>query len=130
MQGGQFYNVTTGRRDGLISLASDALDLLSLANISVSEAIVALASRGINVTDTVMILGFAHCSSFKDRLYNFDNTGQADRTMDPLLVTVLMQTCLRNLITNNIVVHSASANTVDDNYQKIENNRGILQNGL
>ncbi|XP_043712118.1 peroxidase 60-like [Telopea speciosissima] len=134
--GGQFYNVTTGRRDGLISLESDALALLPHANISISDSIATFASRGIDVPDMVTLIGghtvgFARCSSFKDRLYNFNNTGQADPTMDTLLVTVLKQTCPQNSATNNIVnldQNTASANTVDNSYyQQIKINRGILR---
>lgn len=53
--GGGRYNVETGRRDGLVSVAEN-VTLLS-PRISVPEAIAAFASKGLNLTDMVLLLG-------------------------------------------------------------------------
>ena len=52
---GGTYNVQTGRRDGLVSLASN-VDLPP-PFISVSDSIAAFAAKGLNVTDMVYLLG-------------------------------------------------------------------------
>ncbi|KAJ4951541.1 hypothetical protein NE237_028373 [Protea cynaroides] len=133
--GGQFFNVTTGRRDGLISLAIEATAFLPSAEIPVDASIAVFAGLGLSVTDMVALIGahtvgVAHCSSFKDRLYNYNGTGKADPTMDHLLLTSLKITCPQNSTQDNIAnldQNSLSFNTVDNSYFKeIQDNKGIL----
>ncbi|KAF9625350.1 hypothetical protein IFM89_021738 [Coptis chinensis] len=49
------YNVPTGRRDGLVSLANN-VDLPS-PSISVSQSIAVFAKKGLGLTDMVLLLG-------------------------------------------------------------------------
>lgn len=53
--GGGTYNVQTGRRDGLVSLALN-VDLPP-PFISVSDSIAAFAAKGLNVMDMVYLFG-------------------------------------------------------------------------
>lgn len=53
--GGGTYNVQTGQRDGLVSLASN-VDLPP-PFIPVSDSIAAFAAKGLNVTGMVYLLG-------------------------------------------------------------------------
>lgn len=53
--GGGRYNVQTGRRDGLISLAAN-VDLPA-PSISVPDSVAAFARKGLNMTDMVHLLG-------------------------------------------------------------------------
>ncbi|WOH08589.1 hypothetical protein DCAR_0728033 [Daucus carota subsp. sativus] len=132
--GGGTYNVQTGRRDGLVSLASN-VDLPP-PFISVSDSIAAFAAKGLNVTDMVYLLGghtvgVAHCSSFQDRLYNFNQTGGPDPTMNSVLLTTLRLRCPLNSSVNNTVNLDQgllSSTVVDKSfYQQILLNKGILQ---
>ncbi|KAL8142574.1 hypothetical protein V2J09_015606 [Rumex salicifolius] len=97
---GKWYDVKTGRRDGLVSIAQEAFSVPG-PNIPMTNAIRELDNIGLNVYDLVVLLGahtvgVVHCNNFQDRLYNFNNTGKPDPTMDPSLVEALKPTCPAN----------------------------------
>lgn len=132
--GGEKYKVKTGRRDGPVSLAK-YVDLPP-PFISISDAIARFAAKGLGVTDMVYLLGahtvgLAHCSSFKDRLYNLSGTGNPDPTMDHLLLNSLRLNCPQNATFDNTVNldQGPLSSTVVDNsyYQQILINKGIVQ---
>ncbi|KHG23933.1 Peroxidase 60 -like protein [Gossypium arboreum] len=135
LSGGGRYEVQTGRRDGFVSLASN-VDLPS-PRFSVSQSADAFSKKGIGLTDMVLLLGghtigFTNCSLFRDRLYNFDNTGKPDPTMDPLLVMKLRIICPQNSPADRTPVsldqNLASTFIVDNSfYKQIRLGRGILQ---
>ncbi|KAF8412506.1 hypothetical protein HHK36_000474 [Tetracentron sinense] len=134
LSGGKRYYVQTGRRDGLVSLAKNVN--LPAPSITVSQSIAAFDKKGLNSTDMVLLLGghtigVAHCSLFKDRLYNFNNTGRADPTMDPFLATLLRFRCPQISTTDNTVnldQNPLSSSIVDSSYyRQLMLNRGILQ---
>ncbi|KAM0024759.1 putative peroxidase [Helianthus debilis subsp. tardiflorus] len=56
LSGGDRYNVQTGRRDGRVSLAQNTASLPSPST-SVSSAIQAFASKGLNASDMIYLLG-------------------------------------------------------------------------
>ncbi|XP_024985365.1 peroxidase 60 [Cynara cardunculus var. scolymus] len=135
LSGGGKYNVQTGRRDGVVSVAQNALSLPS-PSISVSRAIQAFASKGLTATDMIYLLGghtigIAHCSLFSDRLYNFNNTGKPDQTMDLSLLTSLRRTCPQGATvdrTANLDQNLFSSQVVDKSfYSQIIKGRGVLQ---
>lgn len=76
-------------------------------------------------------VGFAHCVFFQDRLYNFQNTGKPDPTMNSTLLQALRFMCPQNSLRNNAVnldQNPSSSFTVDNSfYKQILLNRGILQ---
>ncbi|XP_027069855.1 peroxidase 60-like [Coffea arabica] len=134
MSGGGRYPVETGRKDGTLSLAT--LVNLPPPFISVSDSIKAFQQKGLNVVDMVYLLGghtvgVAHCSLFQDRLYNFQNSGQPDNTMSPLLRFFLRIRCPQNATVDNTVnldQNPLSSLIVDNSYYKqTKLNRGILQ---
>lgn len=133
--GGGRYIVQTGRRDGRVSLAQNAQVLPSPTS-SVSSAIKAFASKGFTATDMIYLLGahtigIAHCSLFQDRLYNFQNSGKPDPTMDLSLLSSLKRTCPQNGTGNekaNLDQNSFSSAVVDKSfYTQIMLRRGVLQ---
>ncbi|KAL7594823.1 hypothetical protein Lser_V15G28778 [Lactuca serriola] len=135
LSGGGRYNVQTGRRDGRVSLAKDA-QILPSPSSSVSSAIQAFATKGLTATDMIYLLGghtigIAHCSFFQDRLYNFENSGKPDPTMDLALLTSLRRTCPRNATVDgkaNLDQNSFSSAVVDKSfYTQIMLRRGVLQ---
>ncbi|KAG9452479.1 hypothetical protein H6P81_005383 [Aristolochia fimbriata] len=134
LDGGKRYEVPMGRLDGLTSSAADAV--LPSPSVSVPDSARAFARKKLNVTDMVLLLGghtvgIAHCSLFQNRLYNFQNTGKPDPTMDPELAAELMKRCPLNASVDNTVnldQNSSSALEVDDSfYGQILARRGILQ---
>lgn len=60
------YAVQTGRRDGVVSLASEAISNLPGASFSASQAIAAFGAKGLGASDMVLLLGnllFHGCST-------------------------------------------------------------------
>ncbi|KAL2506980.1 Peroxidase 60 [Forsythia ovata] len=134
LSGGGRYIVQTGRRDGTVSLAKNVN--LPAPSITVSDSIKAFSKKGLDSTDMVYLLGghtvgIAHCSLFRDRLYNFQNTGKADPTMDSTLLNTLKARCPQNSTVDNTVnldQNPLSSMTVDNSYyRQIILHRGILQ---
>ncbi|KAF8412835.1 hypothetical protein HHK36_000806 [Tetracentron sinense] len=134
LSGGLKYSVQTGRRDGLISLASNVN--LPSPSISVSQSVAAFAQKRLSPTDMVLLLGghtvgITHCSFIKNRLYNFNNTGKPDPTMDTSLAKALRLRCPQNSNTDNTInldQNTASSLTVDNSYYKqLLLKKGILQ---
>ncbi|ONI01325.1 hypothetical protein PRUPE_6G132800 [Prunus persica] len=120
LSGGGRYNVQTGRRDGLISLAAN-VDLPA-PSISVPDSVAAFARKGLNMTDMVHLL---------DRLYNFQNTGKPDPDMNVALLGRLRRICPQNSAgtnTTNLDQNPQSSFIVDNSfYKEIVARRGILQ---
>ena len=76
-------------------------------------------------------IGIAHCSLFKDRLYNFNNTGKPDPSMIFSLLTSLRRTCPQSSNvdrTANLDQNPFSSQVVDKSfYTQIMMRRGVLQ---
>ncbi|WCJ36387.1 Peroxidase 60 [Euphorbia peplus] len=135
LSGGGRYNVETGRRDGLVSVAEN-VSLLS-PRISVPEAIAAFSRKGLNATDMVLLLGahsvgVTHCNLIKHRLYNFEGSRKADPTMDFLLLNQLRLMCPPQIRAPdnpvNLDQNPFSPFLMDVSYyQNILLHRGILQ---
>ncbi|KAL8150882.1 hypothetical protein V2J09_020690 [Rumex salicifolius] len=134
---GTWYNVETGRRDGMVSLASDANSNLPGPATPVSSAVNIFAAKGISKEDFVLLLGahtvgIAHCSLFQDRLYNFQGNGGKDPSIHGGFAKKLMGTCPKNGDGSNSVFLDQSsvrsANLMGNGfYFAIKKNKGILQ---
>ncbi|KAL6629121.1 hypothetical protein ACP70R_028886 [Stipagrostis hirtigluma subsp. patula] len=86
--GGPSWRVPTGRRDGTVSSAEEALDEIPKPTMSFPELADLFASKGLGVRDLVWLsgahtIGIAHCSSIADRLYGY--AGAGNDTADPSL---------------------------------------------
>lgn len=95
--GGIRYIIPTGRKDGLLS--DPALVHLPSPSFSVSNALQFFTAKGFTLDEMVTLLGghtvgFAHCSTFQDRLSSA--LGRVDPTMDPGLDAVLVKLCGSN----------------------------------
>ncbi|MED6140495.1 hypothetical protein PIB30_093753 [Stylosanthes scabra] len=93
---GPRYNVSTGRRDGLVSNSKEVK--LPSPDMSVSEALQFFTAKGFSLFEMVTLLGGghsvgnAHCSMFRERLSSF-NGGNLDPSMDPNLDARLVKVC-------------------------------------
>lgn len=132
LAGGPSYNVSTGRRDGLVSNPNEVN--LPGPSFTVSEALQAFTATGFTLTEMVTLLGahsvgVAHCSLFQDRLSNFKGTGAPDPTMDSSLVAKLKEICGDSTSDDPTAFLDQSTSFIMDNqfYRQIMRKKGVLQ---
>ncbi|PKA46395.1 Peroxidase 3 [Apostasia shenzhenica] len=85
--GGPYWNVPTGRRDGLISKATEALNNIPSPTFNFSALQRSFASKGLDIHDLVLLsgahtIGIAQCQFFSNRLHNFTGRGDQDPALD------------------------------------------------
>ncbi|EFJ36350.1 hypothetical protein SELMODRAFT_79034 [Selaginella moellendorffii] len=99
LAGGPHWEVTKGRRDGLISQASRVPGRLPGADFNVSELIENFAAVNLTADDMVILsgahtLGFSHCNQFRSRLYSFDGVnGSSDPSVNASYIGSLKVSC-------------------------------------
>ncbi|XP_030446763.1 peroxidase 64-like [Syzygium oleosum] len=105
LSGGPTWNVPKGRLDGRISMASDTRQLPApIFNISQLQQ--SFSQRGLSMEDLVALsgghtLGFAHCSSFQNRIHNFSPAADVDPSLSPSFAANLRNVCpLHNTVKN------------------------------
>ncbi|KAL9245874.1 hypothetical protein vseg_019474 [Gypsophila vaccaria] len=133
--GGASWKVETGRRDGKVSNISDALPNLPAPFANINSLKTSFKSKGLSVKDLVVLsgahtLGTSHCSSFKNRLYNFTGKGNSefDPTMDSNYVTALRKKCTLNGTDILVQMDPGSSLVFDEDYYlQVTKNRGLFQ---
>ncbi|KAF2283522.1 hypothetical protein GH714_011804 [Hevea brasiliensis] len=98
MIGGPFWDVKTGRRDGRVSIASEALTQLPSPFANISQLKENFAAKGLSVKDLVVLsgghtIGIGHCFIITNRLYNFTGKGDTDPSLDPKYAAALKKKC-------------------------------------
>ncbi|KAE9604463.1 hypothetical protein Lal_00031912 [Lupinus albus] len=100
LSNGPSWSVGTGRRDGRVSLSSEASNMPSpLDTVSIQR--LKFADKGLDDHDLVTLLG-AHtigqteCRFFSYRLYNFTTTGNSDPTINQASLSQLQTLCPKN----------------------------------
>ncbi|KAK8518970.1 hypothetical protein V6N13_017779 [Hibiscus sabdariffa] len=131
---GPKWDVPTGRRDGRVSLASDADNLPSFAD-SIEELKRKFAAFDLNNRDLVTLIG-AHtigttaCQFFSYRLFNFTTTRNgADPSINPEFVSRLRTLCPpTGNETRRVALDMDSAGSFDTSFFKnLRKGRGILE---
>ncbi|KAL5995707.1 Peroxidase 64 [Asimina triloba] len=97
LAGGPYWAVPKGRKDGRISRASETTQLPA-PTFSFSQLMQSFSQRGLSGEDLVALsgghsLGFSHCSSFQNRIHNFDSTHDVDPAMNPFFAESLQKIC-------------------------------------
>ncbi|XP_031131183.1 peroxidase 3-like [Ipomoea triloba] len=134
--GGPYWNVPTGRRDGRISNASEALNNIPppFSNFTVLQTL--FANQGLDLKDLVLLsgahtIGISHCSSFSNRLYNFTGVfGTQDPSLDSEYATVLKARKCKSINDNTTIVEMdpGSFRTFDLSYYKLVlKRRGLFE---
>ncbi|KAL3699314.1 hypothetical protein R1sor_017336 [Riccia sorocarpa] len=98
LDGGPYWDVPTGRRDGRVSIASESLAELVSPNSDYDTQKASFAKHGLSEKELVVLtgahtIGRARCATFANRLYNFSGSGQADPTLDPSYAEKLRKRC-------------------------------------
>ncbi|KAM7528844.1 hypothetical protein LguiB_032254 [Lonicera macranthoides] len=158
LTGGPAWNVVLGRRDsrtanragagssipspfrGLADIQDkftavglDNTDLVALSvriRVCISWALGGCTVMRIRITSSgAHTFGKARCASFRDRLYNFSNTGNPDPTLDITYLATLRQSCPNGGNANTVVdLDPETPNGFDNSYfTNLQNNRGLLQ---
>uniref|UniRef100_A0A7C9DNQ4 Peroxidase n=1 Tax=Opuntia streptacantha TaxID=393608 RepID=A0A7C9DNQ4_OPUST len=124
LAGGPTWDVPKGRKDGRTSLASETLQLPAPTS-NLSQLQQSFAQKGLNLGDLVALsgghtLGFSHCSSFQNRLYNFDATHDIDPSVNPSFATSLRRICPAQSNSKNAGVSmDPSPTSFDNTYYKL-----------
>ncbi|KAK6913827.1 hem peroxidase [Dillenia turbinata] len=129
-----FYNVPTGRRDGVVSLISDVNGNIPGPNSNFTTLKNLFASKGLNVNDLVALsgahtIGVAHCGAFSRRLYNFTGKGDADPSLDATYAQTLRAECpLPTNPSTTVEMDPGSSTKFDTSYFTILNqHKGLFQ---
>ncbi|KAM1245395.1 hypothetical protein ACFX13_037457 [Malus domestica] len=98
LAGGPYYQVTKGRWDGKISMASRVPSNIPQANFTVDQLLELFNSKGLTLEDLVVLsgahtFGFAHCRNFVSRLYDYRGSKQPDPAIDQRLLRALRMSC-------------------------------------
>lgn len=98
MVGGPHYNVLLGRRDGLTSKAEEVAGNIPMPNMTMNQIIDLFGSKGFSIQEMVALagshtIGFAHCSQFRDRIFNFSKTSQSDPALNAKYAQGLQKLC-------------------------------------
>ncbi|KAF3665408.1 Peroxidase 66 [Capsicum annuum] len=128
ISGGPSWDVPKGRKDGRTSEASETRQLPA-PSFNINQLQQSFSQRGLSLEDLVALsgghtLGFSHCSSFSNRIHNFNTTHDVDPTLHPSLAATLKGICqLKNRAKNAGTAMDPSSTTFDNTYYKL-----ILQN--
>ncbi|GAB4836907.1 Peroxidase 45 [Ancistrocladus abbreviatus] len=102
LSGGPNYAVELGRRDGRISTKASVQNHLPLADFNLNQLTSMFASNGLDLVDLIALsgahtIGFAHCSQFSNRIYNYNSANKIDPTLNPEYAKQLQQECPKNV---------------------------------
>ncbi|KAJ8766322.1 hypothetical protein K2173_022381 [Erythroxylum novogranatense] len=128
------WEVLTGRRDGKVSRASEALANIPSPFFNFTMLKQSFANKSLTVHDLVVLsgghtIGVGHCNFFSNRIYNFTGKGDSDPSLSSTYVSFLKTKC-RNLSDNTTTVPLDPETPLSfDNgyYSNLNSNQGLLQ---
>ncbi|CAM6122761.1 unnamed protein product [Calypogeia fissa] len=135
MMGGPSWTTLLGRRDGLNSSEASVAGHLPGSDMNVSQLMDIFTSIGLSAQDLVTLsgahtVGFAHCTEFVDRLYNFNNvTNATDPSLSASYLPTLQALCPKGNFSNTTVqaLDPITAGVFDSDYfQQLQIGRGLL----
>ncbi|KAF3440341.1 hypothetical protein FNV43_RR18625 [Rhamnella rubrinervis] len=124
LSGGPYWDVPKGRKDGRTSKASETTQLPA-PTFSILQLQQSFSQRGLSLDDLVALsgghtLGFAHCSSFQNRIHNFNATHDVDPSLHPSFAASLKGVCpVKNKAKNAGTSMDPSSTTFDNSYYKL-----------
>ncbi|CAA2967478.1 peroxidase 64-like [Olea europaea subsp. europaea] len=124
LTGGPTWEVHKGRKDGKISQASETRQLPA-PTFNISQLQQSFSQRGLSMEDLVALsgghtLGFSHCSSFQNRIHNFNSTHDINPTLHPSFAASLKSICpINNKAKNAGTKMDPSSTTFDNTYYKL-----------
>lgn len=133
--GGPSVPVSLGRRDSLVSLASNVRANIIDTGFSVDAMAASFASKGLTLDDLVTLsgghtIGSAHCGTFRERFHPDANGSMVpvDASMNTDYANELMQTCSSGNSTVTVDCDEGSAKVFDNRYfSNLLDGRGLLR---
>ncbi|PTQ26770.1 hypothetical protein MARPO_0410s0001 [Marchantia polymorpha] len=136
--GGQSWVVYLGRKDGVVSVASESMVSLPSPFADYTQLVQSFATVGLSEKDMVVLsgghtIGTTKCGAFSQRLYGFSGPGAingTDPTLDPEYAKVLKQQCPQNAPLNTVFLDPSGSfpgQTYDKGYfEAVKANKGVL----
>ncbi|KAG6547466.1 hypothetical protein Mapa_010914 [Marchantia paleacea] len=95
---GLYFPVPLGRRDGTVSLASEANTNLPSPFANYTQLVTSFGNQGLSEEDLVVLsgahtIGVSHCSVIFRRIWNFSATVQTDPALSPAYAAKLKALC-------------------------------------
>ncbi|XP_062144894.1 peroxidase 64-like [Alnus glutinosa] len=124
LSGGPSWDVPKGRKDGRTSKASETTTMPAPA-FNISQLQQSFSQRGLSMDDLAALsgghtLGFSHCSSFQNRIRNFNATNDIDPSMHPSFAASLRGVCPKNSKAKNAgTTMDPSSTTFDNTYYRL-----------
>ncbi|XP_024991654.1 peroxidase 64-like [Cynara cardunculus var. scolymus] len=124
LSGGPTWDVPKGRKDGRISKATETRQLPA-PTFNISQLQQSFSQRGLSMKDLVALsgghtLGFAHCSSFQNRIHNFASKQSVDPTLKSSFAASLKRVCpAQNTVKNAGANLDSTPTTFDNRYYKL-----------
>ncbi|KAI3930271.1 hypothetical protein MKW92_033848 [Papaver armeniacum] len=131
--GGIIYDVPAGRKDGTVSLISETIDIPP-PTFDVNQLTQSFDRKGLTQEEMVTLsgvhsIGRSHCTSFRDRLYNFSSSVKQDPSLDAAYAEQLKLSCPEANNDPNLVVpmNTRSPNVAGVGYfVDVLNHRGLF----
>ncbi|XP_060211482.1 peroxidase 27-like [Lycium barbarum] len=129
---GPTWKVQLGRRDGRVSIMSEATTKLPTPFDNFTTLKTTFGGLGLSVKDLVVLsgghtIGVSHCFSFSGRLYNFTGKGDMDPNMDKNYIAQLKTKCKPNDVTTTVQMDPGSSTKFDtDYYTLVSKRRGLF----
>ncbi|KAJ4964189.1 hypothetical protein NE237_024128 [Protea cynaroides] len=135
LTGGPYWSLQLGRRDGTTASQSAANQQIPSPFEPLENITAKFTSKGLEMKDVVVLsgahtIGFAKCSSFKPRLFNFNSTGKPDPSLGSSLLKDLQGTCpdQDSSDSNLAPLDPITTNKFDNVYYKnLVSSSGLLQ---
>ncbi|KAG8636647.1 hypothetical protein MANES_15G018500v8 [Manihot esculenta] len=128
------WPVSFGRKDGRVSLASEANATLPSPAANFATLRQQFQSLGLDVVDLVALsgahtIGVSHCAAFSDRIFNFTGKGDTDPSLDPDYANFLKQKCSNPpSLTTTVDMDPGSSLSFDSHYfEALFQNKGLFQ---
>jgi peroxidase len=135
LAGGPYWPVYLGRKDGLTASEQAANEQIPSPFEPLDTIAAKFARYNLDLKDVVVLsgahtIGFAHCLTFKPRLFDFNGSGKPDPTLDVSLLSNLQTTCPMDE-TNSKLLAPLDVETVyrfDNTYYKnLMTKKGLLE---
>ncbi|CAN0898574.1 Peroxidase 24 [Linum grandiflorum] len=124
------WPVFAGRKDGRVSIASEALSELPSPFENITTLILQFQTKGLDLQDLVVLsgahtIGVSRCGLISSRLFNFTGRGDTDPSIEPGFASTLKARCSNPGAT--LELDPGSSNSFDAHYyQAVVQNQGLL----